>query len=334
MASQLDIARKTGISQSVISRVLSGQWENCKIARKTAEKVLRAAQDLGYRPNRAANIVFGRKTNLIGVAIRSFHDPFLSIVLDEINERAASKDLGVVVAGLPSHKDPMTAVQLLQGYRPDAMIVVGTVDFSKWTEYLSYAEHKVIQIGLTSNHPQVITCGTRESEAAKLLVKHLLDMGHRDIGFVMDDSRTSKARLTALQKALRKNGIQIHDDIIAGGCDISGESNPEQLHSLLQAVRSRRITAVICAGDMIAAGLSRDMIQAGIRIPEDVSLASYNDVPMAAVLNPPLTTVRLPARELAAAAMDIATGLLPAQSVEINPTLIVRKSTAFLLPAK
>ena len=332
MASQTDIARKIGIHQSVVSRVLSGQWEGCQIARKTAEDVLRTAKELGYKPNRAANIVFGRKTKLIGVAIRSFHSPFLSAVLDEINTRAVTEDLGIIVTGLSGHKNPIEAIHLLQGYRPDAIIVVGTVDFSEWTEHLNRTNQKIIQIGLASKCPQVITCGTCEQAAANMQIKHLLELGHRDIGFVMDRSRTSEARLLAIEKALQKNGLKIVDDLLMSGCDVSGEADPERLHDLHQAIRTRRITAVICAGDMIAAGLSRDLIQAGIRIPEDVSLASYNDVPLAAVLNPPLTTVHLPARELVAAAMDIVAGRLPEKSVEIQPSLVVRESTATLLP--
>lgn len=335
MASQTDIARKIGIHQSVVSRVLSGQWESCQIARKTAEDVLRTAKELGYRPNRAANIVFGRKTKLIGVAIRSFHSPFLSVVLNEINTRAVAEDMGVIVTGLSGHKNPIEALYLLEGYRPDAIIVVGTVDFSEWTEHLKRTNQKIIQIGLASKSPQVITCGTCEQAAANMQVEHLLELGHRDIGFVMDRSRTSEARLLAIKKALQKNGLKLVEDLLMSGCDVSGEADePERLLDLLRAIRARRITAVICAGDMIAAGLSRDLIQAGIRIPEDVSLASYNDVPLAAVLNPPLTTVHLPARKLVVAAMDIVAGRLPEESLEIQPSLVVRASTAPLLPVE
>ena len=332
MASQLDIARKVGISQTVVSRVLSGNWEQYKIATKTVEKIQQAAKELRYEPNRAANIVFGRKTHLIGVVVPSFHAPFFGVVLDEINERAAADNLGVVVAGLSGYKDPMEAVRFLQGYRPDALIVAGTVDFSEWTEYLSHADRKVIQIGLASDHPQVITCGTCEQVAANMQIEHLLDLGHRNVGFVMDRSRTSEVRLSALQNALQKNGLEIISDMTVDGCDISGESDPERLALLLQAIRERRITAVVCAGDLIAAGLIRNLIQAGIRVPEDVSLSSYNDVPLAAILNPPLTTVHLPVRELVAAAMDIVAGRLPEKSVERQPVLVVRGSTALLSP--
>ncbi len=327
MASQMDIARKVGVDQSVVSRVLSNQWEKYKVARETAEEILRVAEELGYKPNRAANIVFGRKTNLIGVIILSFDSPFLSIVLDEINTQAATEDLGIIVTGLSGHRDPLDALRLLQGYRPDAVIVVGTVNFSEWTEYLEQTDQKIIQIGLPSTCPKVITCSTCEQAAANMQVKYLLDLGHRNIGFVMDHSRISEARLLAVRKALQKNGLKISSDMFMSGCDASGETDPEQFETLLHAIRSRGVTAIICAGDMIAAGLSRDLILSEIRIPEEVSLSSYNDVPMAAVLNPSLTTVHLPARKLARTAMDIALGRLPEKSVEIRPSLIVRKST-------
>lgn len=327
MASQLDIARKSGVSQTVVSRVLSDNWEQYKIAGKTVEKVRQAARELRYEPNRAANIVFGRKTNLVGVVVPSFHAPFFGVVLDEINERAAIDNLGVVVAGLSGHKTPQEVVRFLRGYRPDALIVAGTVDFSEWMEVLEHLDQKVIQIGLPSDHPQVITCGTCEQAAAAMQIGHLLDLGHRNIGFIMDRSRTSKVRLAALQDTLKKNGLEIIADMTMTACDISGETDPEGFGLLLNAIRQRRITAVVCAGDLIAAGLIRNLVHAGIRVPEDVSVVSYNDVPLAAVLNPPLTTVHLPVRELVTAAMDIIAGRLPQESVERHPELVVRQST-------
>lgn len=327
MASQLDIARVTGISQSIISRVLSGRWEESKIARKTADKVLRTAAELGYQPNRAANIVFGRKTNLIGVIVRSFHDPYLTIVLDEINERASADDLGVVVAGLSPGENPLKPFNLLLGYRPDAVIVVGTVDFSGWKEVLSASDRKVIQIGSKSKVRGVITCGADEPHGAELLMEHLYELGHRGIGFVRDRSIASGIREQALQRALECRGLGLLDEMIFEGCSQTGEPEGDGFERLLHEIVERRLTAVVCAGDMIAAGFARRLVQAGIRIPQEVSLASYNDVPLAALLNPPLTTVHLPVRELAGAAMDMAAGRRPARSLVIRPTLVVRESS-------
>jgi len=329
----LDIARQAGVSQTVVSRVLSENWKRHKISPRTVERVREVARELRYEPNRAADIVFGRKTNLVGVVVPSFHAPFFGVVLDEINERAAADNLGVVVAGLSGGKSPQEVVRFLRGYRPDALIVAGTVDFSEWTGVLEHLDRKVIQIGLASDHPQVIACGTCEQEAATMQIGHLLELGHRNIGFIMDRSRASKVRLAALQDALKKNGLEIIADMTMTACDISGETDPEGFGLLLNAIRERRITAVVCAGDLIAAGLIRNLVQAGIRVPEDVSVASYNDVPLAAVLNPPLTTVHLPVREMVAAAMDIIAGRLPEESVERQPVLVVRQSTAPPMPA-
>ncbi len=90
-------------------------------------------------------------------------------------------DLGIIVTGLSGHTHPLKALHLLQGYRPDAIVVVGTVDFSEWAEHLDQTNQKTIQIGLTSKYPQVITCGTCEQTAARMQIKHWLDLGHRKI---------------------------------------------------------------------------------------------------------------------------------------------------------
>ena len=328
MASQLDIARATGISQSTISRVLTGRWHESKIAPKTAEQVLETARALGYRPNRAANIVFGRKTRLLAVILRSFHYPYLATVLDEINERATTDDLGVITAGLSRRKDPLEIVHLLQGYRPDAMIVVGTLDFSGWKEYLDQSRQKIIQIGKKSPVRGVVSCSAHEQAGADMLIEHLFGMGHRHLAFVMDRTRASVVRLEALQNALFGRGVTMADGTVLKGCELSGELEEDEFDRLRAGIVDGSVTAVICAGDMIAAGLARRLMQAGIRIPQEVSLASYNDVPMAAMLNPSLTTVHLPVRELAGAAMDMATGRRAMRSVQFKPSLVVRESTA------
>jgi len=327
MASQLDIARKTGISQSIVSRVLTGRWRAAKIAESTAARVLEAARELGYHPNRAANIVFGRKSNLIGVIVRSFRDPFLATILEEINSRAADEDFGVIVAGLSRREDPAQVLQRMQGYRPDAVIVVGTMDFEWGKEGEGALPQNIILIGLRSRQPGVLSCSTDETAGAAMLVEHLADLGHRKFGFAGDNSKASALRLRLLRKAIAAHGCALGEELLFRADSESGEISDGEAESLSRSVELGKVTGIICAGDMIAAGVVRKLRLLGIRIPRDLSLASYNDLPMASLLDPPLTTLRLPVRRLARAAMEIATGRSPGCAVEVRPDLKVRKST-------
>jgi len=327
MASQLDIARKTGISQSIVSRVLTGRWRADKIAESTADRVLEVARELGYQPNRAANIVFGRKSNLIGVIVRSFRDPFLAIILEEINSRAADEDFGVVVAGLSRREDPAHVLWRIQGYRPDAVIVVGTMDFEWGKGGEGALPQNIILIGLKSGEQGVLSCSTDEAAGAALLVEHLADFGHRKFGFAGDSSKASALRLRLLNETITARGCALREQMVFRADGDSGEISDGEAESLRRAIEGGGITGMICAGDMIAAGMVRKLRLLGIRIPQDVSLASYNDLPMASLLDPPLTTLRLPVRRLARAAMEIATGRSPGCAVEVRPDLKVRKST-------
>ncbi|MFA5688890.1 MAG: LacI family DNA-binding transcriptional regulator [Kiritimatiellales bacterium] len=334
MASQIDIAKASGVTQSIVSRILSGHWEQDRIARRTAEKVLRIAREMDYRPNLAANIVFGRKTNLIGVVVRSFHDPYLSIILDEINERAVQDKLSVIVAGMSKGVTPLQAVHLLRGYRPDAVIVVGTIDFSEWKKQMGRSGQKIIQIGLKTPEKNIISCSSDEYSGAELLVDHLRSLGHKKIGFIRDRSLTSVVRENALQTALAKHRLKLKvvEFVALDTLSNSLPAGDPAVQKLSEKITAGELTALICVGDMIATAFATRLMQTGIQIPQEVSLASYNDVPMAAMFNPPLTTIHLPSRELAGAAMDIVTGQRAARSLNLKPSLIVRASTAAVAP--
>jgi len=333
MSSQMEIARLANVSQSVVSRVLNGRAKEFGIADDTVARIRQIAEAVDYRPNHAANMLLGRKTKLIGVIIRSFEDQFLATILDELNRRALQAGYALIVVGLEQGEFNATEIRLLQSYRPEAFVVVGSVDFSRWDRAFLDAADLVIQIGAPVADPRVVTCGTDEAAAAALVVRHLLDLGHRRFGLVGDATTPSRLRAQALRAALREHGHAVplpyaylsEERATAAGVDGAR-------YFLHDSDRANWPTAIMATGDLIALSFIRALGDAGVRVPDDVSVSSYNDIELAALARPSLTTIHQPVRHLAATGMEIITGARPRANVLLPPLLRVRESTAALAP--
>lgn len=331
MASQTEIARLAGVSQSVVSRVLNGRARQFGIAPATEARVTALAANLGYAPNPAASMLLGGASKLVGVVVRSFDDPFLATILQELNRGALASGHTLLVVGLDGdERHRAEEVRLVQRYRPDALIVVGTTDFSGWTADLFPEGKPVVQIGLPTPDPRVVSCGIDEPAAARDLVRHLHhEKGHRHFGLIGDINAASHTRARLLRAALREitdpvtlscDFLSPHEGAAAGAHGAEFLLGPD--------ASDPRPTALIATGDLIALGLVRALGERGIDVPGALAIASYDDVPAAALLRPSLTTIRQPARDLATAAMAIVTGDAPLRPVLLPATLVARESTA------
>ncbi len=330
MASQTEIARLAGVSQSVVSRVLNGRAKQFGIAAATELRITSLAANLGYRPNPAASMLLGGASKLVGVVVRSFDDPFLAAILQELNRGALASGHTLLVVGLDGDEQHSAEeVRLVQRYRPDALIVVGTTDFSGWANDLFPEGKPLVQIGLPSPDPRVVSCGIDEVAAARDLVHHLYHVkGHRRFGLIGDANAASRTRARILRAALRSLA-----EPVTLSCDFlspheGAEAGTHGANFLLDHdAIGPRPTAVIVTGDLIALGLIRTLGEQDVAVPDSVAVASYDDLPVAALLRPALTTIRQPARDLATAAMAIVTGEAPHKPVVLPAQLIVREST-------
>lgn len=329
MASQMDIARLAKVSQSVVSRVLSGQARDYGIAEETIARIREIADALNYRPNQAARMLLGRDTRLVAVIVRSFEDHYLGSMLEELNARALDAGYTLIVVGFKNGEFNRHEIGLLQSYRPDAFIVVGSTNFATWDENFLAAGKLIIQIGKPADDPRVITCGTNEEEAARQIIEHLMQLGHRRFGVVGDSTAVSRLRARLLQTTLQRHGLRVppaysflsDHESLAAGTD-AGD------YLIQNCDRGDWPTAIVATGDLIALSFVRRVEASGIVVPDFVSVASYNDIVPAALARPALTTIHQPVRRLAAASMDIVTGKAPRQSLVFPPELMIRESTA------
>jgi LacI family transcriptional regulator len=329
MANQKEIARLANVSQSVVSRVLAGRNSQRPVSEATISRVKQIAQALNYQPNQAARILVGAQTKLIGVIVRSFEDQYLTKILEELNTRALEAGYTLIVVGFRKGEFDSMETQLLCSYRPAAFVVIGSTDFRNWDPAFFQADKPVIQIGVPASDPRVISCGIDEPDAARLIVQHLAGLGHRTVGVIGDSNAASHLRLALLKAELAAHGLTCslpccfmssHQDA-AAGTDAAG-------YFLDKSVRPNWPTAIVALEDLIALAFIRRLGDAGIGVPADLSVASYDDIETAVLVRPSLTTIHQPVRNLAGAGMDMVTGRAPRASVMLPPVLQVRESTA------
>lgn len=331
IVTQKMIADQAGVSQSMVSRVLSDKAKPIGISEKTIKRVMDTANQMGYHPNPGVSIMQGRKTKLLGVIVRSFQDPFLGIILDEINREAHAAGLHLLVKGFEKGNYDDAEMQSLLRYAPDALILVGTMDFKSWNPAVLNWGKLIVQIGARANVPNVISCGMDEADAARQIANHLKKLGHKNCAIVGNVSLPTQIRTERLTAAFKTAGIQtkkIWHSFSRLSYFEAGEQAVENLCASFGEHPPFPFSAVVAVGDTIAMGFIKGLERKGIQVPQDLSLCSYNNLDFASFSKPSFTTIHQPLREMAKSAIRIVSGELKPKTVRLKATLVVRESTA------
>ncbi|WP_432506555.1 LacI family DNA-binding transcriptional regulator [Kineococcus arenarius] len=318
-----DVAELAGVSQQTVSRVVRGSGS---VARRTRERVEQAIAELGYQPNAAARALVTRRSHRIGVvaASTSLYGPALTLVGVQEAARAAGYSVTVVMVSdlLPATVEE--AFQELRGQSVDGAIAVVPEDASQAAVAAASAAFPCVQApGLDGAGVPDAYWG--EVAAARRVTEHLLELGHRTVHHVGGpvDWAESRARSTgwrtALVEAMRVVPRPVRGDWTAASGYRAGRE-----------VLAAGATAVFCGNDHMAVGVVRAVTESGLSVPGDVSVVGFDDVPEAAYLNPPLTTVHQDFTEIGRRCVRVLLGRLARRVVEpgpLHPALVVRAST-------
>lgn len=325
-----DIAAAAGVSTMTVSRILNNKQEGASDA--TREKILQIAEEMGYVANPLARGLRG-SSNTIGVVIANITRPFSSEMLYRLSLAADHYNYGVMLyaQGDKTHSERVKhyASLLINGIN-DGVILDSMVDYKVFLSYLKKAKIPYVLLDYTedSSEPRVISTNRRGMVDA---TRHLLALGHRRIGFIAgpQDNPSAIERLCGFTETLDEVGIPVDHDLILEGdfSQISGFHLGRKLLALPQ-----RPTAIVASNDGMAFGVMEAIREKGLGIGTDVSLIGFDDLPMAALVDPPLTTVRQPIDQMALEALELLINLIedrpPARIQRELPTeLIVRQST-------
>jgi len=326
-----DIAVQAGVSIMTVSKALRDAPD---VSTATKAKIKLLAQQLGYVPDSSAQGLRTRTTRLLGVAVPSVTDPFLAPALLAIEERASELGYDVMLGQTlgVTHREEACIHRFL-ARRVDGLFIAPVYRIP--TEARIYQEllaRKVPTVLLGHTAPfcqQFSSTEVIDLVASYAVTRHLLQLGHKRIAFLAGPLATpwARERLEGYRRALREAGQDLDDKLVfpAGSRIEDGVKAAAQLMS-----EGTEATAVQVVNDLVAIGFAKTMIERGLRIPEDISIAGFGDVPQAEHFCVPLTTANQPKYRLGVAAVAMMQRLLKGQSPDGKPLtaeLIVRSST-------
>ena len=320
-----DIADHVGVSKALVSLVFRNAPGP---SAETRKRVLAAADELGYRVNRAAALMTARRSHLIGVManIRStFHAELVEDIVAEADRYGYEVVLGAVT---PTHAEP-AVVETLLSFRCEALILLGPeIGDAAVTELARRVP--VVVVGRRMSGSTVDVVRTADGRGIGQVVDHLVELGHRRISHLSGGGGTIPAdRRAGYVRAMKRHGLSDAIDIVDG--DFTERSGMLAAQELLR--RRRRPTAVCAANDQSAIGLLDQLLRAGVDVPGDIAVAGYDDSTLARLAHIDLTTVSQEPRQQAERAVRAVVERLDENRQErldvlLEPRLVVRHTTA------
>ena len=328
-----EVARAARVHFSTVSRVMNPRTRN-QISSNVANRVLKAAERLGYRTNALAASLRTRRSRVVGIIIpyidSPLYPPILLAIEDALNER------GYVAIISNTQNDPAREERMLAEMMARQVdgLILGTASLQdpvvrSWVQRGA----PLVLINRTDQTGEAPSVVTDDRFGIGLVVDHLVELGHKVIGHVAGPQQlsTGAVRSEGFRQAIEKHRLTAARPVISLAEDFTREAGRRACHALLNELP--KLTAIVAANDLIALGCYEALLERGLACPADVSVTGYNDSPFVDLLTPPLTTVRIPQREIGLQAARLLLQKIeehPATStnVVLRPQLIIRRSTA------
>ena len=285
-----DLARQLGMSVSTVSRAF---YDDAVIAPETREKVLRHAAEIGYQPNPLARGLITKSSRIVGLVVSDITNPFYPEVMTRLTERLQAADFNVMLVVVSPARSEEEQVRVLLSYHPDVVVMLATTLCSAAATACSKVGTPVVFFNRSGSdeHSYAVTCDNERG--GRLIADYLIDRGHRRIGFVAGrpDASTNVDRWRGFHARCLERDIP--EPIASEGTTFSYEAGYAAARRLLAG--PDRPTALFCANDILAIGaMDAARREAGLAVPEDVSIMGFDDIGMASWPSHALTTVRQP----------------------------------------
>ena len=297
-----DVARESGVSLMTVSRVINGKAD---VSEETRQRVLEVIDRLNYRPSGIARSLATRRTGTLGLVVPDISNPFFSDVARGVTTEAYREDYNVFLCS--SEEDGRRELDLLYSLeekRIDGLILCSSRQADDVLAATLAHFPSAVLVNRRSRNPKVGTVLADDEAGARLLMAHLLGNGHRSIGFLAGPSmsHSGSARLCGYRAALAAAGLPREDELVQHCAPVVSGG----LNAALALLRAQpRISALFCYNDLVAIGALQACAQLGWRVPNDVAVTGFDDVPLAALVTPPLTTCCVPRYELGVRATQL-----------------------------
>ena len=326
-----DVARMAGVSLMTVSRVINNKEG---VNSETRQNILEIISKLGYRPSAIAQSLATKKTRTIGLVIPDVANPFFADITLGVEHLAYSRGYHVFLCN--AEEDPsreLAVIQSLEEKCVDGLILCSSrLEDEKLVELLAHSPAAVlINRSLAQKSENTFNSVVIDDERSGwLATHHLIQRGHQHIGFLAGPpaSYSGSGRYKGYLAALREANISLESGWMSN-CQPSVEGGYEMTHQLL--AKYPDLTALFCFNDLVAVGAIQACAELKRRIPEDIAIVGHDDIPLAALVSPALTTCRVPRYELGARAVNALLERLQdcpdgCQQIVLQPELIIRES--------
>jgi DNA-binding LacI/PurR family transcriptional regulator len=304
-----DVAALAGVSHQTVSRVLN---DNESVIRPTRERVLAAIRELGYVPNPSARSLSSNRLHTLGVVTSDISDYAFSQAIAGAEAEARRRGLFLIIGSVEEEArgDERAYLRLMLERRVEGLIVAGPTHLeSDWL--LHPLTHRMPIVAMASSEvvaPEVSVVDVDNQRGGRDATLHLVEHGHRAVATITGplEWRSARERLDGYREALGS----IEPALIEHAPDWTVESGREAARRLLDS--GQRFTALFAQSDLFALGAISELRSRGLDVPGDVSIVGYDDIPVARYLDPPLTTMSQPMRDVGALAVRLVVGQLGA----------------------
>jgi LacI family transcriptional regulator len=344
-----ELARLSGVSVGTVSRALNGYPDVNEVTR---ERVMVLAQELDYTPDAAARKLVTRRSHVVGVVLDTgeghpdLGHPFFHEVLVGLKQELGAQGFDLLLlssanpgGGYGSH----SYLKRCLHHGVEGVVLMGVAADDPEVERLARSSLPTVSVDVELAGRATRWVASDSEAGARLAVEHLVGLAHRRIAHIAGPLVTTpgRARLNGFRKAIADASLPYGDELVAYG-DFYYDSGREAMNRLLDLEHAP--TAVFVASDMMAIGAMRAVHERGLRVPQDVSFVGFDDIPMAAMAHPPLTTIRQKKMEVGALASRALMACIAAgeqadeeaepRAIAVPVTLVARESTAAVLAEK
>lgn len=325
--SQIDVAHLAGVSQAAVSRTLT---PGASVSEETRAKVLAACEQLGYRPNVIARSLIQKSTNIIGLVVMRFTNPFYARVIRDFTSALQDRGYWTLLLNIAQNQELEDTLPMALQYRVDGLIITSATLSSHLAEECARSGTPVVLFNryATDSHTNVVRCDN--VEGGRIVADALLDSGHSRIAYIAGEegASTNRDREYGFVSRLRERGQELAMRESAG--EYTYEAGYEAAQRLLY--RDDPPDSIFCANDLIAMGVL-DLARCGmnIQVPGDLSIIGFDDIPAAAWPGYQMTTVQQPVPALVESTIQVLLdAILSAEQLAkekvISPTLVWRNS--------
>ncbi len=334
MPSIYEIAKKAGVSSATVSRVVNNSSE---VKKETRERVMKVLRQMKYHPHAGARSLRTKRTRAISLIIPDIENQFYPALARGAQDRARQLGYYMLLCNTDEEEnEEILYMKMMREHHIDGFIITpaGSRVNNESNEYLLRLQKDgfpSVMIGHRLEEPQMDMVTVHTEESSYEAVKHLIRLGHQRIGLLAGplSKGMSKGRFRGYKRALIEHGIEIEENLVVE-TDLHLESGYERMKQLLSMVH--RPSGVFAVNDTVAIGAMRAISEKKLKIPRDIAIVGFDDIPLASMVKPSLTTVAQPKYEMGRMAVELLINRIEKrvqkpQRIRLKARLVIREST-------